>query len=53
MKKLAIILLCLAIISGILGYSRLMGVAVYFGWILGVVAVVLFLYQAATGKKVV
>jgi|GEM_PF-2925772 len=51
MLKLAISLLVLALVAAILGFSGVMGAAIHIAWILAVIAVVIFIFNALTGKK--
>lgn len=47
-----IALLTIALIAGILGFSGLVGPAVYFAWILAVVAMIVFAVNMLTGGQI-
>lgn len=51
MFRLAITLLIIALIAGVLGFTGVMSMAVHIAWILAVIAIVLFIIGALTGKK--
>ena len=52
MLRFAIILLVLALIAGALGFSGVMGAAIHIAWILAVIAIILFVVNALTGKRI-
>lgn len=52
MLRLAVILLIVALIAGALGLGGVMGAAIHIAWILAIIAVVLFVIHALTGKTV-
>ncbi|MDP0491782.1 MAG: DUF1328 family protein [Verrucomicrobiota bacterium JB023] len=52
MIRLAIICLILALVAAALGFGGIAGVAVNFAYILGAVALILFIVGAVSGKRV-